>query len=327
MSESGKYLGLFELEYVNSFAFTPGSIPLSTFSSVLSIILCYFVLVLSTKQYIASRGKAFSLASFSVLYNSGLSVLSLLLFVLHCSEVARLLSRHSFWSVLCDERVEHTRGRHVFVYYILYLTKVLELSDTLLLCLRGKQTPFIHLYHHAMTVVFAFLHLHEQTCIAWTMPILNLAVHVVLYAYFALHEMGVRVWWKRHLTLMQVTQFYLTFVPSIVALLPRIIFTISPTLPLAHACHGSWTGVGLGVPLLAVYLLLFQSLYQQRYDTKAAAAVPAPAAAEAVMGRKAVRGADRPEAVVLDEDVRSADMWGKDSIPYWRRNAVVTAAQ
>jgi fatty acid elongase 3 len=324
---SGKYLGLFDTEYVNSFAFTPGSIPLSTFSSVLSVILCYFILVLSTKQYIAARGKAFSFVSVSIVYNGCLSVLSLLLLVLHCSEVARLLSHHSLWSVLCDEAVEHTRGSHVFVYYVVYLTKYLELSDTLLLCLRGKQTPFIHLYHHAMTVFFAFLHLHEQTCIAWTMPILNLAVHVMLYAYFALHEMGVRVWWKRYLTLMQVTQFYLMFIPSMVALLPRIIFTISPSLPLAHACHGSWTGVGVGVPLLGVYLALFQSLYQQRYDSKTAATAQPLAASAATNGRKRVRADERADAVVLDEDVRSADMWGKDSIPYWRRNAVVTAAK
>lgn len=81
---------------------------------------------------------------------------------------------------------------------------------------------------------FAFLHLREQTCIAWTMPILNLFVHVWLYLYFALHDMGVRVWWKRYLTLMQVTQFYLTMIPTWAALAPKLIYTLSPALPLAH---------------------------------------------------------------------------------------------
>ena len=223
------------------------------------------------------------------------------------------------------------------MYSCRYLTKFLELSDTVLLCLRGKSTPFIHLYHHAITVFFAFLHLHEQTCIVWTMPILNLAVHVFLYAYFALHEAGQRVWWKRYLTLMQVTQFYVTFVPSIVALVPRVIFTINPALPFAHACHGSWTGVGLGIPLLATYLVLFQRLLRN-YDPaghgKGAPSKGNSAAAKtgtATRGMASVRGGGGSvvaadvsggDACNADERLRSGDMWGAESVPYWRRTAI-----
>ena len=380
MTASDRYLGLFDSRYVNNFAFTPGAIPLSTFSSIATAVLAYLVLVLSLKQYIRHRGKPYDLRRFSIYYNAALSVMSFFFLVQHLREVSRLLSTHSFWSVFCDEKVEHTRGSHVFWYYVLYdniththyallypygcslgctlayriflflfvfvvcmvlryLSKFLELSDTVLLCLRGKSTPFIHVYHHAITVFFAFLHLHEQTCIAWTMPILNLTVHVFLYAYFALHEAGQRVWWKKWLTTLQVTQFYITFIPSIIALVPRVIFTINPTLPLAHACHGSWTGVGLGIPLLVIYLVMFQRLlskYEKPVKGAKDAASMAVGAKAAVGGRgvAASRGVGRVaaasvaggESSTADEQLRSSGMWGADSVPYWRRKQQIAVA-
>ena len=162
----------------------------------------------------------------------------------------------------------------------------------------------------------------------WTMPILNLTVHVFLYAYFALHEAGQRVWWKRYLTMMQVTQFYITFIPSIIALTPRILYTINPTLPFAHACHGSWTGVGLGLPLLITYLVLFQRLlskYDKGGKSKSSGGKGAAAAkGEGVRRAGVTRSdpADGGDASSADERLKSADMWGADSVPYWRRKPI-----
>ena len=266
----------FPASLTSSFSFTPGVTALSSLTTVITLLLLYAIAVLSTKQYIAHRGKPFSLSTASALYNASLSLMSLYLLYHHCAVVGRLLSRHSLWSLLCDEAVQHTTGPKTFSLYVIYLTKLLELSDTLLLCLRGKPTPFIHLYHHAVTVLFAHLHLTQQTCLGWTMPILNLSVHVFLYAYFALHDLGVAVWWKRYLTLMQVGQFYLTMLPTAAALVPKLLYAVSPALPFAHACHGGWPSVYLGLPLLLSYLALFQRLYAGKYkDVARAAAVKA----------------------------------------------------
>ena len=231
---SGLMLDHIESGYVDTFAFKPGHIPLSTHASVATAILVYLVVVYALKDFIRHRGKPYDLRSVSVVYNAALSLMSAYLLYQHCAVMHRLLSVHSFWSVLCDERAQHLTGAKTLSLYLIYLTKYLELSDTLLLCLRGKSTPFIHIYHHAVTVLFAYIGLREATCLGWTMPILNLAVHVFLYAYFALVESGRRVWWKRYLTLMQVTQFYLTMVPTFVALVPKLIWNVSPNLPFAH---------------------------------------------------------------------------------------------
>ena len=297
--------------YVNTFAWKTGHTPLSTHISVATVILAYLIVVYALKDYVRHRGKPFDLRLVSVAYNAALSVMSAYLLYQHCVVMHRLLSNHSLWSVLCDERAQHLAGAKTLSLYIIYATKYLELSDTVLLCLRGKSTPFIHLYHHAITAFFAYIGLREGTCLAWTMPILNLTVHVFLYAYFALVESGRRVWWKRYLTLMQVIQFWLIMIPTFVALIPKLIYAVSPDLPLAYKvsppltqiahihqlrsiahpllsclvrlfgcvcvvsivccqCHGGWPGVYLGLPLLFVYLYLFQSLYKGKYKAEGA---------------------------------------------------------
>ena len=97
------------------------------------------------------------------------------------------------------------------------------------------------------------------------MALINMAIHVALYSYFVLHELGIRVSWKRYLTMAQVAQFYVTFILAALVLIPRVIFTVDPQWPLAYPCNGSWRATFVGIPLLAIYLGLFQNLYNQRY--------------------------------------------------------------
>ena len=268
-SSSSTYLYFFDSCYTSQFRFISGSLPLSTLSSVLTSIAIYLFLVSALKWWIRviRKGRPYQLTSFVIFYNIFLSLLSLLSLVFVVSAISSRLMNFSLWSVLCDEGMDHVSGSHVFIYYLIYLLKYFELCDTFLLCLRGKSTPFLHVYHHGITIFFAWLHLDAQTCIAWTMTILNMSVHVLLYAYFALQQANKRVWWKKYLSLMQVTQFYLTVLISLFVLIPRIIYTIDPQLPFAHACHGTWTASIVGSLLLLYYLYLFQTLYQQKYQT------------------------------------------------------------
>lgn len=50
-------------------------------------------------------------------------------------------------------------------------------------------------------------------------PLLNAAVHTVMYAYYALAalgpEMAARLWWKRYITQLQLVQFVLFFVHGV----------------------------------------------------------------------------------------------------------------
>lgn len=47
------------------------------------------------------------------------------------------------------------------------------------------------------------------TSISWTVITLNLLVHVIMYYYYWATAAGYKIWWKRYVTVMQITQFIL----------------------------------------------------------------------------------------------------------------------
>ena len=103
-----------------------------------------------------------------------------------------------------------------------------RLFAAVLLALRGKPTPFLHVYHHASTLALCWSQILSESCMQWLVMLINLFVHVVMvvfpssarkrlkcsvfffrqYAYFAMHAAGIRVWWKRYLTMLQVLPLF-----------------------------------------------------------------------------------------------------------------------
>ena len=97
-----------------------------------------------------------------------------------------------------------------------------ELLDTLLLVLRGRPTPPLHVFHHAATLVLCWTQLMDDTACQCVPIGLNLAVHVAMYFYYALATLGRTVWWKRHLTSAQIAQFAIDVPACAAALLLRV---------------------------------------------------------------------------------------------------------
>lgn len=77
-------------------------------------------------------------------YNFIMSGASGVLFVALAMELWASYRRAGFLDVFCDPWIRNTRGAMIFFYYINYIFKYIELVDTAFLCLRAKQTPFIH---------------------------------------------------------------------------------------------------------------------------------------------------------------------------------------
>ena len=99
---------------------------------------------------------------------------------------------------------------------------------------------------------------------------LNLAVHVFMYGYYALASIGVRPWWKRHLTAVQITQFAVD-VPSCVAALTLRVNAENGWGWFGGAathCRGTHRAAYVGIGLLATYLALFVQLYAQAYGRR-----------------------------------------------------------
>lgn len=101
------------------------------------------------------------------------------------------------------------------VYLIYWITKVVELMDTVFMVIRGKfrQVSSLHVYHHASMLLLSELGCTKYSWPAFAMALmLNSLVHVVLYLYYGLTAIGMQPGWKQQLTQLQIVQFIIDIV-------------------------------------------------------------------------------------------------------------------
>jgi hypothetical protein len=251
----------FSRKYIDSFEFTDET----WFSSWLVpvvVALGYPAMVVSLKAFVARRGRPFDLKRVEAIHNFSRAAASLVLWLLLASEIVHLWSTSSLFDVYCDDKIQFNRGRHQFYYYVNYMFKFYELLDTVLLCLRGKPTPFLHTYHHAITAILAWVQMRAQMCVQWVVILMNLGVHVVMYTYYGLHALGIHVSWKQSLTTLQVTQFLIALPIFSVGLAWRLLHYFGYNSP---PCHGTWFASWFGLAVWFSYIVLFIKLYKEKY--------------------------------------------------------------
>lgn len=102
----------------------------------------------------------------------------------------------------------------IYLGYVYLIARILDMGDTLFFVLRKKfnNINFLHVFHHSAVplIAFAGLKLHPAPH-AGFLPMTNVFVHTFLHAYYAMSCMGPEmsrfIWWKKHLTQMQLVQF------------------------------------------------------------------------------------------------------------------------
>lgn len=67
-----------------------------------------------------------------------------------------------------------------------YLSKFYEFVDTAILVLRSKPTSLLHVVHHALVLVMAWLWVDQRQSLQWGGLLTNTLLHVVMYWYYFL---------------------------------------------------------------------------------------------------------------------------------------------
>ncbi|ODQ63395.1 putative fatty acid elongase [Nadsonia fulvescens var. elongata DSM 6958] len=275
---------------VNEFQFVRNSeLPFSSTRPVLLAIVVYYIVIFGGRE-IMKHLPAFRLKILFQLHNFMLTTVSLTLLVLLVEQLFPILVRHGLLYAICD--YGSWTQPIVTLYYLNYLTKFVELFDTVFLVLKKKPLTFLHTYHHGATALLCYTQLIGRTSVSWVPIVLNLFVHVIMYWYYFLSASDIRVWWKEWVTRIQIIQFIIDLFFVYFASYTYFTSTYWPFMPNMGSCAGEEFAAIYGCALLSSYLVLFISFYIRVYKKNSNKRAAAKAAAA-----KNVSEVKRTEAV------------------------------
>mmetsp|Transcript_33518 Transcript_33518/g.48848 ORF Transcript_33518/g.48848 Transcript_33518/m.48848 type:complete len:285 (+) Transcript_33518:217-1071(+) len=173
---------------------------------------------------------------------------------------------YTFLSCAQDFDRSHRLERLFWLYYV---KKIWDFSDTFIIIAQQnwRQLSFLHLFHHSSAFLAGNLGLkmeYKYTCLP---PIvINSFVHVVLYTYFfvSLHtkdinkQQNIPIWWKDHVTLVEIIQFIILFVH---------LFSVS------HVCNNPFGSLfcllrSMGLFYYMFSMILFLNFYIKSQEKK-----------------------------------------------------------
>ncbi|KAI9323741.1 GNS1/SUR4 family-domain-containing protein [Dichotomocladium elegans] len=245
------------------FAFVPGVTPLSTAREVFATCITYFVVIFGGR-FLMSNLPAQRFQLLFQFHNFLLTLVSGALLALMVEQLFPILYNHGLLYAVCH-RDAWTQPLEL-LYYLNYLVKYWELFDTVFLVVKKKKLEFLHYYHHSLTMVLCYTQLGGRTSVSWVPIVLNLTVHVLMYYYYFRTAAGAKIWWKRYLTTMQITQFIIDLFAVYFCTYTYFASTYWPHLPNMGSCAGTETSAIFGCALLSSYLLLFINFYRITYN-------------------------------------------------------------
>lgn len=220
----------------------------------------YLYIVVFLGPWLMANRKPFKLKTVLVVYNAAQVLFSLAMLWEHL--MSGWLLDYSYKCQPVDYSHNPTALRMANLCWWYYISKLTEFVDTIFFVMRKKdnQISLLHLYHHSLTPIETWICVKFLAGGHGTFSnLINNIVHVIMYFYYMMSAMGPKyqkyLWWKRHLTTLQLLQFTLVFFHSAQVLIfdcgyPKLV----AALLLVHS---------------TIFFGLFFDFYQQAYKKQA----------------------------------------------------------
>ncbi|XP_011495487.1 PREDICTED: elongation of very long chain fatty acids protein AAEL008004 [Ceratosolen solmsi marchali] len=184
---------------------------------ILTIILLYLYFSVSIGPRLMRDKKPFDLRNTLIFYNFTQVLLSM--YLVYEGLMAGWLYDYSYKCQPIDYSNNPQALRMAHAVYMYFICKLIELLDTVFFVMRKKQRQisFLHLYHHAVMPICAWIGVRfVPGGHATLLGLINSFIHILMYAYYMLSafgpEMQKYLWWKKHLTSLQLVQFSIILV-------------------------------------------------------------------------------------------------------------------
>ncbi|KAF7592489.1 hypothetical protein BBP40_012779, partial [Aspergillus hancockii] len=250
----------------DEFEFAAGKTPMSTLKETSIFVALYYTIIFGGRGLMRNRA-ALQLRSLFLVHNFYLTAISAILLALYIEELLPTIARNGIFHAICHPDGGWTQHL-VALYYLTYLTKYLELLDTIFLFLKKKPLTFLHCYHHGATAVLCYTQLLGNTAVSWVPITLNLLVHVLMYWYYFQRARGLRIWWKEWVTRLQIIQFIVDIGFVYFASYTYFAAKYFPWMPRMGSCAGEEGAALAGIVIISSYLVLFVLFYFATYRTE-----------------------------------------------------------
>ncbi|KPI98128.1 Elongation of very long chain fatty acids protein AAEL008004 [Papilio xuthus] len=168
--------------------------------------------------------KPFHLKKTLIVYNTCQVLMSF--YLVYCGTVFVLSGEYNLLCAPVDYTDGPTANWVAAAAWWFYIAKLTELLDTIFFVLRKKdnQISTLHIYHHTIMPIITWIGVkYIPGGQATLTAILNSFVHIIMYGYYLVSGLGPQyrkyLWWKRHLTILQLIQFVIIAIHNVYPLL------------------------------------------------------------------------------------------------------------
>ena len=190
-------------------------------------------------------------------WNTCLAVFSIVGFIQFAPSVLGELAKGGFVHSVCLIKPFSEDNSRMWMS-LFTLSKFVEFGDTIFLVLRKAPLTFLHVYHHVTVSIYTWYGSTSGSSIGGWFCAMNLAVHSIMYTYFMLKGVGIRVpsVLAKVITSLQLVQFFVGLLCVLIA---------AHRLLNGEVCHSTRDFTVYGLLLYGSYFILFVNFFYHRY--------------------------------------------------------------